>query len=171
LSSASLSGNNVSSFKLTDNCSGVPVGPMSNCTITVQFKPQVSGSNTATLSGTATPIWVAETPPAGTPRLTSVTAIDKQNVYAVGDAGTILFRKSDGSWSSQSITSSPPDLTAVSMASATNIFAAGPDIYQSTGNGTSTTSSLEPFTGVWALSSADVWATWDTGSTDPNNGN
>src|SRR6185312_9781105 len=78
---------------------------------------------------------------------------------------------SDGSWSSQSITSSPPDLTAVSMASATNIFAAGPDIYQSTGNGTWTTSSLEPFTGVWALSSADVWATWDTGSTDPNNGN
>ncbi|MCU1282895.1 MAG: low-density lipoprotein receptor repeat protein [bacterium] len=187
LSPATLTGNS-SSFALTDGCNGVPLGPSpASCTISVQFTPKISGVNSAVLtaktgsttigtgmlSGTATPIWVAETPPAGTPKLNGVWAADPDNVYAVGNAGTILYRATSGAWSAQSLTgSSPPDLTAVSGSTATNIFVAGGDVYQSSGNGQwNPTLSSGPFTGVWAFNSADVWATWDTGINDPNTGN
>ena len=151
----------------------------------MQFKPLVSGSNTASLnipssgltspslSGSGTPIWVAETLPSGTPKLSGVWATDPQNVYAVGNAGTILYRGSGGTWSAQSLTGSPPDLTAVSGSSSTKILTVGGnDIYQSTGTGTWTSQTSDgPYTGVWAFSSADIWATWDTVVADPNTGN
>ena len=188
MSAATLSGTNAASFAISaDNCKNAPVGPApAHCTIIVQFKPQVSGSNTATLnvtagatsvgtpplSGTGTPIWVAESPPSGTPKLTSVWATDKQHVYAVGNAGTILFRGTNGTWTAQSLgVATPADLTAVSGAASTNVFVAGDAVYQSNGGGTwNSQNSQGPLTGVWAFSSADIWAAWDDGSGDPNTG-
>ena len=187
LSAATLTGN-TSSFTVADGCQGKALGPSpANCTISVQFTPALSGTNsalmtvkagsttvgTANLSGTATPIWVAETLPANTPKLSAVWATDPNNVYAVGSAGTILYRGNTGVWATESLTgSTPPDFTAVSGSTSTNIFAAAGEVYQSGGDGQwSSMLTSGPFTGVWAFSSADVWATWDTGVNDPNSGN
>ena len=62
-------GGNATSFKLTDSCQGVALGGNMSCSVGVQFQPQISGTNSATLSfsgttlsstlsGTGTPVWV-----------------------------------------------------------------------------------------------------------------
>lgn len=181
LALATLTGSGASdgSFKITnDACQGGPLGPApAICMITVQFTPQVTGANSATLNinttagtvilasmtGTATPTWVVEAADLTLPPLRALWAADDADVYAVGDSGTIVYRDGTGKWSTRTLstTVSPvPNLTAVSGTSRTDVYIAGGGIYHSIDSSTWTTWQAGAFTGVFVLNRNDIWGSY-----------
>ncbi len=178
MSPASVSGGNQASFAITaDNCKNAPLGPApASCTIAVQFTPQVTGANgaslnvnvagatllSAPLTGTGTPIWVREA--GGTPNaLNAVWGADATHVWAAGDASTILFSTGNGTWTAWTVDSSTPQNFAALWGTGPYDIWAGSDVgmLRSVGDGKFSgafaPSAMKPITGIWGTSAADVW--------------
>ncbi|MCU1280039.1 MAG: hypothetical protein JWM53_3585 [bacterium] len=179
MSAATLTGANPSSFAITaDNCKGAPVGPApASCTIKVQFTPQLTGTNVATfnintsaataimaaVTGTGMPIWVQEATDLTLQPLNAVWAADSTHVYAVGNAGTIVYRDATGKWLPRTLSASAnplPDLRSVSGSSSTDVYVAGGGIFQSSNNSTWTSWQMGSFTGVFVFGPGDVWGSY-----------
>ena len=177
LAAAQLTGD-TTSFKITDGCVNVALGPSpASCTISVQFTPAKSGSNsavlavstatttvgTATLAGTATPIWVQEATNLQLSGIgvNAVWAPDASHVWAVGDNGLIAFRDGTGNWSSVELSYG---LISVWGSGPTNIYVSGPyRLENSKGDGAWADLGTDHVGRVWGFSSADVWTA--TGAT------
>ncbi|MDX2092184.1 MAG: hypothetical protein SFX73_30240 [Kofleriaceae bacterium] len=108
--------------------------------------------------------WCAETNPSGTAKLNGVFALTTDDVFAVGDAGTIL-RRQGGTWSAMTSTTTK-NLRAVWAAGATDAWAVGASGTVLRWNGTAwaaagptTTTTLEA---IWGSSATDVWAVGGT---------
>jgi len=189
LPAASITGPNATSFAITnDGCVGRQIATNADsCTIDVRFTPSVSGTNSATLtvgavsamlSGTGTPIWVQEATniDLSTVTLHGVWGADANDIYAVGDGATVLFRNATGVWSKQTFAGSPApttNLVGVSGSAPTDIWTS--DGYHSTGNAAlwmAQGPSGQTTTGIWVFSSNDAWVSfWQyNGNPDGNSG-
>jgi hypothetical protein len=171
------SGANAQSFTITnDGCQGAQVGPSpASCGITVQFTPQLTGANSATLNintststalmvaltGTGTPIWVQEGVSLTLKSLHAVWAPDASHVYAVGDGGTIVYRDPTNVWNIRTLSASPlPDLMSVHGTSSTDVYVAGNGVFHSTNSSTWTSWQTGNFNTVFAFATNDYWASY-----------
>lgn len=106
--------------------------------------------------------WCIEAPPTvGTPRLHAVSAVSSSDVFAVGDAGTII-RRTGGSWVTMTSGTSA-NLRGVWVLSSSDVWACGVGGVILHFDGTSWSSVSSGFTtdndACWASSSTDVWFT------------
>ena len=174
------SGVNAQSFTIAnDACQGTQVGPApSSCAITLQFTPQLTGANSATLNintstgtaimvpltGTGAPIWVQEATDLTLQNLNAVWAADASHIYAVGEGGTIVYRDSTNKWSLRTLSASPlPSLQSVYGSSSTDVFVAGGGIFLSTDNSTWSQWQAGSFTGL-ILFGARLWGSFYAGT-------
>lgn len=184
LAVATLTGSGASSFAIaTDGCQGSALGPApSQCTVAVQFTPQVTGTTTATLnvngpagalttakvSGNGAPIWLQEAVDLTLKTLNAVWTADSAHVYAVGYAGTIVYRGPTGTWSTRTLAKSPPpDLFSVSGSSATDVYVAGGGIFQSSDSATWSPWQTGSYSSVVVFPGADLWATLNDSTATP----
>lgn len=111
--------------------------------------------------------WCTETPPQGVTQLIhAVDAASANDVFAVGDGGTIV-RRQNGTWTKLT-SNTTANLRGIWVASSTDAFAAGGDGTIVRWNGT--TWSAVPnapdidYTGVWGAAADDVWFVGTGGS-------
>lgn len=180
LATITASGQNVGAFSINpadDTCQGTQVGPApASCTIAVQFTPQFTGVNSATLNintsagtaltapltGTGAPIWVQEATDLTLQNLNAVWAADASNIYAVGDGGTIVYRGSTGKWSTRTLSASPvPSLQSVYGNSSTDVLVAGGGIFLSFDNTTWSQWQAGSFTGL-IIFGPQTWSSFYT---------
>ena len=175
---ATVTGANAGSFNITtDGCQSKQVGPSpDSCTITIQFVPQVTGANGATLNintssstaimaaltGTGAPIWEQEAAALTLSPLNAVWAADTKNVYAVGDNGTIVYRDPAATWSVRTLSASSPapNLYAVSGTASTDVYVAGAGIFHSSNSSTWTSWQTGKFNSVFVLGPNDYWGSY-----------
>jgi hypothetical protein len=179
LSLATITGANASSFAITsDGCQSKQVGPSpDSCAIKVQFMPQLTGSNSATLNintttsgtaiiapltGTGAPVWEQEAVTLTLSPLNAVWAADAKNIYAVGDNGTIVYRDLNGSWSTRTLSAPTPlpNLYAVSGTTPTDVYVAGSGIFHSSNSSTWTSWQTGKFNSVFVLGANDYWGSY-----------
>lgn len=117
-----------------------------------------AGTIPACTSGT----WCAETAPVGTPRLRGVHAVSANDVFAVGDTGTIIERLSGNDWATMT-SGTTSTLYAVWGSSSTDVWATGAAGLVLHYDGTSwstVTTSFSPavaLNAVWQDSSGGIW--------------
>ena len=119
-----------------------------------------AGSGVDAPPNTACPTWCMETPPAGTSaRLSAVWAVNGNDVFAVGDAGTIV-RRQNNTWTTMT-SGTTANLRGVWGAAENDVWAVGEGGTILRFNG----SSWAPVTGittsdvaaVWGSSASNVW--------------
>jgi hypothetical protein len=115
--------------------------------------------------------WCQETPPQGTGLLAAVSAANVNDVFAVGDGGTILRRHADA-WAAMT-SNTTANLRGVWAISPTNVWAAGSAGAIVHYDGTTWSAVTVPgvtsdLTGVWGSSASDVWIVGETIATHWN---
>jgi len=113
--------------------------------------------------------WCIEDSPVPNILLRAVWAADLDNVFAVGDGGTILHRRANV-WTAMT-TPTTSDLSGLWGLSATDIWAAGEDgalLHYDGDSWTAQGSFSTDFGGIWASGTDDVWITHAGGVTHWN---
>jgi hypothetical protein len=192
LQHATFTGASNSFFVIDESsCLGAKLAPNDSCTVQVQFKPQLTGVNRATLllgdgatasgsadlTGTGTPVWdreplppptMAETAPPLTVAFTN--GSDGSRVYAAGGS-TFYVRDGSGAWVPFDITLGGQRPTTIGQGWATGhdpvtvFLATDIGLLRSTAPGSWTLVGMAaPLHGVIAFSDQAGWATTDAPS-------